>query len=130
GVERFVDREDLGETGDFEHLEDAALGADQREIAIVAPEPLESAHQDAETGGVEEVDGFEVDDDLVLALADELDEALAEPRRGVDVDLPPDGEHGPAVPLVDIQAEIHRSSSGAAPNLPSPPPGATGSVPA
>src|SRR4051794_2065119 len=87
GVDRVVDGEDLGETGDLEHLQDAVLRAHQREVAVVAAESLQAADQHAEPGGVEEVDAFEVDDDLVLALTDQLDELLAEPGRRVDVDL-------------------------------------------
>src|SRR3712207_6745681 len=77
-VDGVVDREDLGEPGDLEDLQDAALGADQQQVAVVAAQPLEPPHQHAETGGVEEVDALEVDDDPVLALADELDQPLAE----------------------------------------------------
>src|SRR2546429_9556476 len=71
-VDRIVDGEGLGQTGDFEHLQDAGLSADEGEVAVMAAEPLEPADQDAQTGGIEEVDGFEVNHDLVLALAHQL----------------------------------------------------------
>jgi hypothetical protein len=45
-----VNREDLGEAGDLENLEDAALRADQRQIPVVAADALEPTHEDAEPG--------------------------------------------------------------------------------
>src|SRR5439155_24424972 len=87
--------------------QDAALRAHQDQLTVVAADPLQAAHQHPEPGGVEEVDALEVDDDLVLALADQLDEPLAEARRGVDVDLTLDGQHGPTVAIGDVETEIH-----------------------
>ena len=55
-------------------------------------DPLEGTDKYAETGGVEEVDAFEVDDQVVMAGIDELDQALAELRRRIDVNLAPDVE--------------------------------------
>jgi hypothetical protein len=107
GVDRLVDREDLGEPRDLEDLEDAVLGAHQAEVAVVAAQALEPAHEHPETGGVEEVHALQVDDDAVLALTDQLDQPLAEPGRGVDVDLAAHTEHGVPVSLLDVQTEIH-----------------------
>ena len=53
---------------------------------------LEGADEHTEAGGVEELDLRHVDDDLVVAFTDQLDELLAELRRRVDVDLPADLE--------------------------------------
>src|SRR5947209_10613558 len=106
-VDRVVDAEHLGETGDLEHLQDAVLGADEGEVAVVATEPLEATDAHAEARGVEEVDTFQVDDDVVLALADQLHQPFAKPRRGVDVVLPTNSEDGRAAPLGDVETEIH-----------------------
>ena len=60
-----------------------------------------------ETGRVQEVDPFEIDDDLAMALADQLNQLLAEPGRGVHVDLPFDREDRigrPAVVNLSAQA--------------------------
>src|SRR4051794_24155427 len=73
-VDGVVDGEDLGETRDLEDLEDAMLRAHQREVAVVTAEPLEATNQYAEARRVEEVDTLEIHDDLVLSLADQLDE--------------------------------------------------------
>jgi hypothetical protein len=102
-----VDREHLREPGDLEHLQDAALRADEDELAVVAAHPLEAADEHAEAGRVEEVHALEVDDDLVLALTDELDEALSEAGCGVHVDLTLDRQHRPAVALGHLESEIH-----------------------
>ena len=106
-----MDREDLGEARDLEDLQDAALGADEQEVAVVAAQALEAAHEHTQTGGVEEVDALEIDDDAVLALADELDQPFAEPRCGVHVDLAAHGQDGVAVAFRDVETEIHRRAS-------------------
>ncbi len=85
----------------------AALRADEDEVAVVAAQPLQPAHQDAESGGIEEVDPFEVDDDLVLPIADQLNEAFAELGGGVDVDFARYAQHGPTVAFADVETEIH-----------------------
>ena len=53
-----------------------------------AAESLEPADEHTEAGGVEEVDALEVDDDAVLALADQLDQTLSEAGCGVHIDFP------------------------------------------
>src|SRR5712691_7630919 len=107
GVERVVDGEHLRQTRDLEDLQDAALGADQHQVAVMAAEPLQPAHQHAKAGGVEEVDGLEVDDDAVLSLADQLDEALAEAGSRVDVHLTAHRENCPTVAFTYLETEIH-----------------------
>src|SRR5579862_1468832 len=82
-----VAREDLGQAGDLETLQDARLRADELEVAVVAAQPLEPTDQHAEAGGVEEVDALEVDHDAVLAFGDQLDEPFTELGGRVDVDL-------------------------------------------
>jgi hypothetical protein len=82
-----VDAEHLGEAGDAEDLEDALLRADQVKRPVVRAHPLEPADQDPEARRVEELDLLHVDYQLVVLLVDELDEELAQARRGVDVDL-------------------------------------------
>src|SRR6476469_3400709 len=93
-----VDREDLGQAGDAEDLEDALLGADQAQRALVGAHPLEATHEHAETGGVEELDALHVDHDVVLAGAHEVDQLLAQLGSGVDVDLASDDDNR-AVPF-------------------------------
>src|SRR5205823_5763497 len=110
-VDSVVDGEDLGESGDLEDLEDAALGADEKEVAVVTAEALQAADEHAEAGGIEEVDAFEIDDDAVFAFAHQLDQPLAKARRGVDVDLAANGEDGVPVALCDVETEIHRGAS-------------------
>src|SRR5690348_9217014 len=85
--ERGVDREHLGEPGDAEDLEDLLLVADQAERAIVRPGALEAADEDAEAGGVQEVDAGHVHDEVVVAVGDELVQPFPQVGRGVDVDL-------------------------------------------
>src|SRR6202011_3214184 len=103
---------DLGEAGDLEHLEDPVLGADQGQVALMATKPLETADQHPEAGRVEEVHALEVDDDLVLALADQLDQLLSESGRGVDVDLPLHRQHGERrVGVVYVETKLHRRAS-------------------
>jgi hypothetical protein len=60
----------------------------------VAAQALEAADQDAEAGGIEEVDSFEVDDDLMLSFADQLDQLLPKSWSGVHVHFALDRQHG------------------------------------
>jgi len=64
-----------------------------------------------EAGGVEELNLVHVDNELVVVLADQIDEQLTEPRRRVDIDLAPDVDDLDAVLVVVIQLQIHESSS-------------------
>ncbi len=86
-VHCLVDAEDLRQPGDLEDLQDPLLGADQIQRAVMRPHPLQAADQHPQAGGVEEPDLLQVDDELVVVLADQIDEQLTQPRRGVDVDL-------------------------------------------
>ena len=66
------------------------------------------ADQHAQPGRVQEVHPFEVDDDLAMALADQLDELLAQPRRAVHVDLTLDRENRERrSAVVYLQPELH-----------------------
>src|SRR5581483_3650136 len=106
-----VDGEDLGEAGDLEHLQDAGLRADEREVAVVAAKALETADEHAQAGGVEEVDALQVHDDLVLALADEFHQLLAQAGSRIDVHLAAHGEDRRAVLLLYIETKLHRQGS-------------------
>ena len=80
------------------------MRADERQIPVVAPDPLEPADEDAEPGRVEELHTFEVDQDRALTLVDQLDELLAELRCRVDVDFALHGQDGPAIAFLDVKA--------------------------
>src|SRR5205823_12121231 len=75
-VRRLVDAEDLRQPGDPEDLQDPLLRADQIQRAVVGPHPPQAPDQHPEAGGVEEPDLVQVDDELVAALADQVDEQL------------------------------------------------------
>ena len=78
-VHRAVDRKHLGQARNFEHLQDPLVGADEGQVPVVAAQPLEPSNEHPETSRVQEIDPFEVDNDLVLALADQLNQLLAQP---------------------------------------------------
>src|SRR5438874_3507257 len=80
GVDRVVDAEHLGQPGDLQHLEDPALGADEGQFTIVAPDPLQPADQHAEPGRVEELDTLEIDHDPAVPLVNQLDQLFPELR--------------------------------------------------
>ncbi len=69
---------------------------------------LEAAHQDTEAGGVEELDSLHVHDELVVVLVDQVDQQLAEPRRGVYVDLALYVDDLDAVLCVVTQRQLHK----------------------
>src|SRR5882757_9635967 len=110
-VHRLVDAEDLRQPGDPEDLQDPLLRADQIQRAVVRPHPLQAPDQHPEASGVEEPDLLQVDDDLVVALADQIDEQLTQPRRRVDIDLAPDVDDLDAVLAGVTQLQLHGSSS-------------------
>ncbi len=75
----------------------------------MAAQALQAADQHAQTGGVEEVHALEVDDDLAVALADQLDQSFTQPRRAVHVDLTLDGQHRERrSAVVYLETELHR----------------------
>jgi hypothetical protein len=106
-----VDREDLGQPGDPEDLEDLLLGADKLQRAVVVADPLEPADQHSEPGRVQEVDLLQVDHDVVGPVADQLDQLLSQLWRGVDVDLAGHLEHRVVAFLAHVEVEIHPLSS-------------------
>jgi len=75
------------------------------------PHPLQAAGQHPQAGGVEEPDLVQVDDELVVVLAGQIDEQLTQPRRGVDIDLALDVDDLDAVLGVVTQPQIDKSSS-------------------
>ena len=79
--------EDLHESRDVEDLLDLRIGADQVDAAAVLAHALEAADQHAESGRVDVADLLEVDDEVVVALIDQLADRVLDLRRGVDVDL-------------------------------------------
>ncbi len=117
-VDRSVDPEDLGQTGDPEDLENPLLRADQLERTVVGTHPLEPPDQDTEARGVEEVDLLHVDKKVEVALVDQIDEELTQSRRRVDIDLTLDLHDGESVLGAVIQLQIHRSSSASPAKLP------------
>jgi hypothetical protein len=82
-----VDRENLGQARDPEDFEDALLGADQAQGAFVGSHTLEAADQNAQPGGVEEIDALHVDDQVVGAAGYQVDQLLTQLGCRVDVDL-------------------------------------------
>jgi len=98
-----VDREDLGQAGDPEDLEQPLLGADQSHRSVVRAHLLESADEHAETRGVEEVDLLHVDDKVVVAVADQLSDLVPEPGRRVDVDLSADLDDGVTILVTRLE---------------------------
>src|SRR5262249_15384567 len=86
-VARRMDREDAVEARDLEDLRDVAVAANEGELAVVRPQALDAADEHAERRRVDERRVREVDDDVLRALADHVEELLLELRRGVEVDL-------------------------------------------
>src|SRR3954468_15256512 len=104
-----VDREDAVEAGDLEDLGDVAVAADERELALVRAQPLDAADEHAERRGVDERRVAEVDDDLLAALTDHLEQLLLELGRGVQVHLARQRDDiGVVAELFRFDVEVHR----------------------
>ena len=88
-----IDREDAVEPGDLEDLRDVPVAADEREPAFLGAEPLDAADEHAERCRVDERRVGEVDDDLLAALRDHVEELLLELGRRVEVDLARQRDH-------------------------------------
>ena len=83
---------------------------DEVEVAAEGAVALEGADEHAEAGGVEELHGPEVDDDVAVALHRRADEQLAQAGGRAEVDLTPDGDDGHAVGHLDVQPQVHPRS--------------------
>src|SRR6266513_2054811 len=110
-VHGLVDAEDLRQPGDPEDPQYLLPRADQIQRAVVHPHPPQAPDQHPEAGGVEEPHLVQVDDELVAALADQVDEQLTQPRRRIHIDLAPDVDDLDTVLGVVTQLQIHTSSS-------------------
>src|SRR5688572_4797130 len=105
-----MDREDPVESGNLEDLRDVLVRAHERQRAPRRTQALHASHQDAERRRVDEGGLGEVDDDLLLAALDQLDHALLELRRGVEIDLAPELDHvGGVVDRLVFDVEVHAS---------------------
>src|SRR5919202_211791 len=92
-VARRVDAEHAVEPGDLEDLRDVAVAADERQLTIVRPEALDAADEDAERRRVDERRVGEVDNHVLAALRDHVEQLLLELRRRVQVDLARERDH-------------------------------------
>src|SRR5437764_2808144 len=105
-----IDREHAVETGDLEDLRDVAVAAHERELAVVRAQPLDAADEHPEGGRVDEGRIAEVDDDVLAALADHLEELLLELRSRVEIDLPGErNDVGVVSQLLRLDIEVHSS---------------------
>src|SRR5919201_3437199 len=106
---RRIDREDAVEARDLEDLDDVAVAANERELSVVRAQALDAADEDAESGGVDEGRVGEIDDDLLPALTDHLEQLLLELGRRVEVDLPRERDDvGVVSQLLCLDVEVHR----------------------
>ena len=95
------------EPGDLEDLEDRGSEQTRASSPSLVRTRLSAPTEDPEPGRVEELDPVEVDDDVVATVVDQLDELLAQPGRGGDIDLAGDGDDRPAVALGHPYRQIH-----------------------
>src|SRR4029079_6979619 len=109
-VARRIDREDPVETRDLEDLRDVPVAADERELAVVRAQPLHAADENAEGGRVDERRVRGVDDDVLAALPDHLEQLLLELGRRVEVDLARERDDVTVVAqLLGLDVEVHAS---------------------
>ena len=81
------DPEDLDEPRDVENLLDLRVRAHEIDRAAVLADPLEAADEDAQARRIDVPHLFEIDDQVVVTLIDELGDRVFDFRRGVNVDL-------------------------------------------
>src|SRR5438552_4323951 len=105
-----VDREDLGQAGDVEDLEDAVLVRHELHRAFLVLHSFQPADEHTEAGGVEEVHFLHVDDDVRRAALHEVDQGLAEAGSGVHVDLASERDDAGAVLRPGLDVEVHARS--------------------
>jgi hypothetical protein len=73
----------------------------------VGADPLQPADEDAEARRVQEVDVLHVHDEVVGTARHEVDELLAQLRRGVDVDLATHHDDGAVALGTGRQGQVH-----------------------
>src|SRR5689334_24772432 len=66
-----MDVEDLGQTGDPEDLQQPFLRTDQGQRPVVGAHPFQSADEHSEAGGIQELNAFQVQDEVVGPVVDE-----------------------------------------------------------
>src|SRR5690606_12180250 len=106
----------LVERGDAENLEQRLLGAHQSKSAVDSSEPFVRADENTEASGIEEIDPSEVDNHLTGPALDHLGELLAQPWRGVHVDLAADLDHRVRAHGAGRERQLHQSLLAAATN--------------
>ena len=103
-----MDVEGSVEAGDLEDLRDPLLGADERQVAVEAAEPLHATDQHAEAGRVEELHLVEVDHDLLGTGTRQLHQLLPQTRSGGQIHLTSNRQHRERLPaLVDLELQVH-----------------------
>src|SRR3954451_5949467 len=103
-----MNREDAVEAGDLEDLADVLVGADDRERSACGTEPLHPSHEHAQGRRVDERRVRQIDDDLLLPLLDDLNHALLELGRRVEVDFASELDHvRVGVDLLILDLEVH-----------------------
>ena len=106
-----MQRKGLVQTGDLEDLDDLVLSHHDREVTASGAHPLEPLHQDTEARGVQEVHLFHVHHEVDGACINQIHDGLAQPRRGVDIDLSAHGENRLAVAFGGLELQIHGAVS-------------------
>src|SRR5438477_1880696 len=103
-----IDREDAVEARDLKDLGDVAVTADERELSVVRAQSLDAADEHTERRRIDERRVAEVDDDLLAALPDHLEQLLFELGRRVQVDLAGERDHvGIVSQLFCLDVEVH-----------------------
>src|SRR5271165_2382791 len=104
-----VDREDLRQTRDLEHLEDPRFGDDEAEVAASLAAALEHPDEDAQRRRVEEAYVQEVDDDRRASRGHQRLEVLAQSGCRRHIDLAGHRDHRDSVDrlLGNVEGLIH-----------------------
>ena len=96
------------EVAQLEYPANPRFADDEPQVALVQPDPLEGADQDAEPERIDIVDPREVEDEMVTAGLHLADHVLAQLGRADDVELTGDGEHRPLAGAVGVYHDVHR----------------------
>jgi hypothetical protein len=89
-------------------LRDVAVAADERQLPVIRPKALDAPDEHAERRRVDEGRVREVDDDVLPALRDHVEQLLLELGRRVEVDLARQRDDVRVVAqLLRLDVEVH-----------------------
>src|SRR6266705_966675 len=106
-----MDRHVLAHPQRVEDPADSPRASDQIERPALGLDPSQALEDHADSGGVEILDLAQVNDQIDLALLDQVHDPLTEQGGGVGIDVASEGDHAGSALMGFLELEIHETAS-------------------